>query len=117
MTVELSQAVAQSADAADLHAPVPTLLLELQTLLGTLGATVAAETNRGRKPFRPGPDWEPRLGDLAYGLYLLADQTGVDVAQAVLRTARRVSANAAPAPPAAPANPRQLEDDFFRRGT
>jgi hypothetical protein len=114
MTVELSQAVAQSADAADLHAPVPTLLLELQTLLGTLSATVAAETNRGRKPFRPGPDWEPRLGDLAYGLYLLADQTGVDVTQAVLRTTRRVVANA-PAPHAPAANPRQLDDDFFRR--
>ena len=44
---DLSQIVAQSADAAELHAPVPTLLLELQTLLGTLTATVAAETNRG----------------------------------------------------------------------
>jgi hypothetical protein len=97
---DLSQVVAQSADAADLHAPVPTLLLELQTLLGALTATVAAETKRGRAPFRPGPDWAARLGELAYGVYLLADQTGVDVAQAVTATAHGVSSSARPPQPA-----------------
>jgi len=102
---DLSQAVAHSADAAELHAPVPTLLLELQTLLGTLSATVAAETSRGRKPFRPGPEWGSRLGELAYGIYLLADQTGVDVAQAVTATANRVAGNARSGP----------NNDFFER--
>jgi hypothetical protein len=101
---DLSQAVAHSADAAELHAPVPTLLLELQTVLGTLAATVASETARGRKPFRPGPDWAGRLGELAYGVYLLADQTGVDVAQVVAATAHRVAGNARPAP----------HNDFFQ---
>ena len=101
MPSDLSQVVAQSADAADLHAPVPTLLLELQTLLGALTATVAAETKRGRAPFRPGPDWASRLGELAYGVYLLADQTGVDVAQAVAATAHGVAASSRPADPIA----------------
>jgi hypothetical protein len=111
---DLSQAVARSADAAELHAPVPTLLLELQTLLGTLSATVAAETNRGRKPFRPGPDWAQRLGELAYGVYLLGDQTGVDVDQAVSITAQRVSTSARPAPqPDGAGN----ADDFFERNS
>lgn len=87
MSGEVEEAVAQSADAASLHAPVPTLLLELQTLIGSLSATVTATTERGRRPFRPGPDWPARLGELAYGVYLLADQTGVDVAQAVTSTA------------------------------
>jgi len=96
---DLSQIVAQSADTAELHAPVPTLLLELQTLLGTLTATVAAETNRGRSPFRPGPDWAARLGELAYGVYLLADQTSVDVTSAVTATAHAVSSSARPTPP------------------
>lgn len=95
---ELSQLVAHSADAADLHAPVPTLLLELQTLLGTLTAMVAAETKRGRAPFRPGSDWGARLGELAYGVYLLADQTGVDVSQVVASTAQAVAGSARPAP-------------------
>jgi hypothetical protein len=83
----LQQAVAASADAADMHATVPTLLLELQTLLGSLTATVNAGTDRGRRPYRPGPDWTSRLGDLAYGVYLLADQTGVEVDRAVRQTA------------------------------
>lgn len=92
MSAELSRAVAQSADTAELHAPVPTLLLELQTLLGTLGATVATDTNRGRKPFRPGPGWPERLGELGYGVYLLADQTGVDLPAAIANTAYAVGA-------------------------
>jgi len=51
-------------------------------------------TERGRRPFRPGPDWPTRLGELAYGVYLLADQTGVDVAQAVTSTSSTLHAHA-----------------------
>lgn len=111
MSSELPHVVARSADTAELHAPVPTLLLELQTLLGTLAATVAAETHRGRKPFRPNAEWPQRLGDLAYGVYLLADQTGVDVAQAVQATAARIVD--APRPPAR--NGAEQSNDFFDR--
>ena len=98
MTVDLSQVVAQSADAAEMHAPVPTLVLELQALLGSMSATVAAATTRGRQPFRPTPDWTGRLGELAYGVYLLADQSGVDLGLAVQAIANRVAANARPGP-------------------
>jgi hypothetical protein len=87
---DLQARVAQSADVADLHAPVPTLLLELQTLLGSLCTTVTDATDRGRRPFRPTADWNNRLGDLAYGVYLLADQSGVEVAKAVELTARQL---------------------------
>ena len=113
MDGDLSQAVARSADVAELHAPVPTLLLELQTLLGTLSATVAAETNRGRKPFRPGPDWPQRLGELAYGVFLLADQTGVDLESGIAQTAERVGTNARPAPRPDPVA--NAQSDFFER--
>jgi hypothetical protein len=75
----LAQVVAQSADTAGLHATVPALLLELQTELGALAATATAVTERGRRPFRPSPDWASRLGTLAYGIYLLADQSSVDL--------------------------------------
>jgi hypothetical protein len=91
---DVQHVVAQSADAADLHATVPTLLLELQTLLGSLTASVTSTTERGRRPYRPGHDWSTRLGELAYGVYLLADQTGVDVAQAVTNTAANLHAYA-----------------------
>jgi hypothetical protein len=87
---DLQVRVAQSADTAALHAPVPTLLLELQTLLGALTATVTTGSDRGRRPFRPEHDWANRLGELAYGVYLLADQTGVDVADALELTAQHL---------------------------
>lgn len=90
MSTSLQDRVARTADLADLHATVPTLLLELQTLLGALTATVTGGTDRGRRPFRPGPDWNHRLGELAYGVYLLADQTNVEVAQAVELTAQQL---------------------------
>lgn len=80
---ELSRAVTDSADAAALNAPVPTLLLDLQVLLGNIAASVTASTERGRRPFRPGPDWDKRLGELGYGLYLLADQSATDLDTAV----------------------------------
>ena len=94
---DVADAVARSSDAAGLSAPGPTLLLELQSRLGALTATVTAQTDRGRRPFRPGPDWPARLGELAYGVYLLADQTGVDVAQAVVATARGLHDRTRPA--------------------
>ena len=100
---EVADAVARSADAADLHAPVPTLLLELQSLLGALSATVTAQTDRGRRPFRPGPEWPGRLGELAYGVYLLADQTGVDVGTAVTATAAGLHRQARPVDRQSPA--------------
>jgi hypothetical protein len=91
---DLAALVAQSADAAGLHATAPALLLELQTELGALAATATAATERGRRPFRPTPDWNRRLGMLAYGIYLLADQSGVDLAAEVeaVAEATRVSA-------------------------
>jgi hypothetical protein len=102
VTTDLQAEVAASADAAGLHAPVPTLLLELQGLLGAAASSVTAATNRGRAPYRPGPDWTPRIGELAYGLYLLADQTGVSIDDAVRATAAHLRARAAQAQAAAP---------------
>jgi hypothetical protein len=83
VSTEIARVVAESADQAGLHAPVPALLLELQSLLGEVTVSVTTATERGRRPFRPGPDWPARLGELAYAVYLLADQTGVDLDQAL----------------------------------
>ncbi len=88
----LQQAVARSSDAAELHASVQTLLLESQTGLGALAAAVTASTERGRRPFRPDAEWASRLGEVAYGLFLLADQSGVDLEDAVLLTSRHIQA-------------------------
>lgn len=84
---EIQQLVAQSSDAAGLHATAPALLLELQTQLGILAATATRATERGRRPFRATGDWAGRLGELAYGIYLLADQTGVDIGSEITTVA------------------------------
>jgi hypothetical protein len=89
--------VAQSADAAGLHATAPALLLELQTQLGYLCATATGATERGRRPFRPPADWGVRLGQLAYGVYLLADQTGVQIDAETIAAAQAVQEHAAAA--------------------
>jgi hypothetical protein len=91
---DLAQVVAHSADAAELHATVPALLLELQTELGALCATATAATERGRRPFRPPADWAARLGTLAYGIYLLADQSSVDLGGEVRAVALATARNA-----------------------
>jgi hypothetical protein len=95
LVTDLARLVAESADAADLHATAPALLLELQTELGALAATATAATERGRRPFRAPADWNRRLGLLAYGVYLLADQTGADVDAEVRGVAEATRANAA----------------------
>jgi hypothetical protein len=93
MTVELSQAVAQSADAAGLHAPVPALLLELQSLVGTLFVTVPPTPTVDASPFVPA-----RTGNRAWAI----SSTG------------RVAANSRRPASAGPAAA-EIQDDFLRR--
>ncbi len=87
---ELQRLVADTADRLGLHASAATLLVDLQVRLGTLGAEVVRGTEHGRRPFRLTPGWEPILGDLAFALVSLADQTGVDVDRAVRAAADRL---------------------------
>ena len=80
---ELQRIVTDAADRLSLHGTAPTMLLDLQVRLGALAAEVLHVTENGRRPFRPSPSWEPALGDLAFTLINLADQTGVDLDRAV----------------------------------
>ncbi len=80
---ELQQYVAETADRLGLHATPATLLLDLQARVGALADEVVRATQHGRRPFRPGQDWEVLLGDLAFAVVTLADQTGVDTDRAL----------------------------------
>jgi NTP pyrophosphatase (non-canonical NTP hydrolase) len=80
---ELQRIVTEAADRLSLHATAPTMLLDLQVRLGGLAAEVVHATENGRRPYRPTANWEPALGDLAFALINLADQTGVDLDRAV----------------------------------
>jgi len=87
---ELQQFVAETADRLGLHATPATLLLDLQVRVGALADEVVRATEHGRRPFRPTPDWEAALGDVAFALVTLADQTGVDTDRAVQLAADRM---------------------------
>ena len=87
---ELQHFVAETADRLGLHATPATLLLDLQARVGTLADDVIRATQHGRRPFRPTPEWETLLGDVAFALVTLADQTGVDTDRAVRVAADRM---------------------------
>ncbi len=91
---DLAQVVAAAADRAALGANAPALLLESLTHLGRLSLIATAATERGRRPFRPTPEWTDALGLLAFGVFSLADQTGVDLDAAVRATAQRIVSDA-----------------------
>ena len=87
---ELQQYVAETGDRLGLHATPATLLLDLQARVGALADEVIRATERGRRPFRPTQEWEGALGDVAFALITLADQTGVDTGRAVQVAADRM---------------------------
>lgn|GEM_PF-1758651 len=91
---DLQAVVARAADRTGSHSTAPALLLQTSTALGRLAELANAATEGGRRPFRVPRDWQPALSELAYLVYLLADQTGVDVDSAVRSTAAAVGPNA-----------------------
>lgn len=88
---DLQSAVARAADRAGSHSTAPALLLQTAAALGKLSELANAATEGGRRPFRIPPNWEPELSELAYLVYLLADQTAVDIDATVRALAGRVS--------------------------
>jgi hypothetical protein len=80
---DLQHLVALSSDRLELHANAPVLILEMQSLLGAIASEATEGTARGRRPFRADAQWEPSLAALAYALFNLADQTGVNLEAAV----------------------------------
>jgi hypothetical protein len=87
---ELQQYVAETGDRLGLHATPATLLLDLQARVGALADEVVRATQHGRRPFRPSAEWEGMLGDLAFAMVTLADQTGVDTDRALRIAADRM---------------------------
>lgn len=94
---DLPAAVAHAVDQAALGASAPALLLEAQANLGLLAARAGQLTNRGVRPFRPDGEWAHALGQLAFTIYNLADQTGVELDGAIRVIAAEHVARAAAA--------------------
>jgi hypothetical protein len=108
---DLQAAVAAAADAASAHSTAPALLIELVASLGRLAQTTDQATESGRRPFRIPYEWGEQLAELAWLVYLVADQTGVDLDPAVRNVADRVAREAAAARTRAAAD--QPDDSWF----
>ncbi|UQX88920.1 hypothetical protein M6D93_02720 [Jatrophihabitans telluris] len=91
---DLQTDVAAAADRAEAHSTAPALLLQLQACLGQLAAAADGSTEGGRRPYRVPTGWADKLGELGFLVYLLADQTGVSVDEAVRRVSAGVNAEA-----------------------
>ena len=89
--MDLQATVARAADQTGSHSTAPALLLQAAAALGKLAELATAATEGGRRPFRIPPDWQPQLSELAYLVYLLADQTAVDIDATVRALAGQVS--------------------------
>jgi hypothetical protein len=92
---ELQAVVAGAADSAGAHSTAPALLLQAVTALGRLSETTNQATDGGRRPFRIPHEWAEQLSELAYLVYLLADQTAVDIDSSIRAIAATVIAGAA----------------------
>jgi hypothetical protein len=92
---DLQAVVGAAADEADAHSTAPILLLRAQAALGELADSAEIATGGGRTPFRVPDEWSDRLGQLAYIVYLLADQTGVVLDSVARAAAEQVSTEGA----------------------
>ena len=91
---DLQAVVASAADSAGAHSTAPALLVQALASLGRLATVTDRATEAGRRPFRIPHDWADQLSELAWLVYLLADQTGVDLDSSVRAIAAQVSASA-----------------------
>ncbi|CAN5529676.1 hypothetical protein BH10ACT8_BH10ACT8_29730 [soil metagenome] len=105
---DLQTDVATAADQAGAHSTAPALLLQLQAALGNLARDADESTEGGRRPFRIAGPWSGHLAEVAYLVYLLADQTGVSVDDSVRGVIGAVTQNAARQP-----NPPGINTSWF----
>ena len=90
--------VAQTVDRLEMHATATALLLDLQGRLGDLSREALRITGNGRRPFRPTAGWESTLAEVAFAVLSLADQTGIDLEQALGQAVARMSRAPMPGP-------------------
>ena len=106
---ELQAVVANAADTAGAHSTAPALLLQAMTALGAGFRATNEATGGGRRPFRIPHEWADQLSELAYLVYLMADQTAVDIDASVRAIAAAVAqTRPGPGPGPRPTGRRQL---------
>jgi NTP pyrophosphatase (non-canonical NTP hydrolase) len=80
---ELQRSVRDFVAAHGLEASAEVRLLDLLSELGELAKEALEASDYGRQAFAPTPDWQGELGDALFSLVCLANETGVDMEQAL----------------------------------
>jgi NTP pyrophosphatase (non-canonical NTP hydrolase) len=80
---ELQRSVRGFVEAHGLEASAEVRLLDLLSEVGELAKEALKVSEYGHRAFTPTPDWQDELGDALFSLFCLANETGVDVEQAL----------------------------------
>jgi NTP pyrophosphatase (non-canonical NTP hydrolase) len=78
-------------DEHGLRAGTPARLLDVTSELGELAKEYLERTNYGSTAFESGESWCEELGDVYYALICLAEESGVDLEQALERVLQKYS--------------------------
>jgi NTP pyrophosphatase (non-canonical NTP hydrolase) len=79
----LQRTVASFVEEAGIGAPVHMRLLDLVSEVGELSKEALEATGYGRDSFHPPDGWAGELGDVLFALVCLANDTGVDLEEAL----------------------------------
>jgi NTP pyrophosphatase (non-canonical NTP hydrolase) len=82
-TKDLQQRVAEFVTARGLDTDVAHRLLDAVSELGEVAKEVLKGCRYGSEKFVATPNWSDELGDIVFSLICLANQTGVDLEQAI----------------------------------
>ena len=101
----LQQRVREFVTQNQLQADVAHRLLDLVAEVGELSKEVLKGSRYGAEPFVRPADWEEELGDVIFSVLCLANDTGVDIEEALTKALgkyqRRISAKGNPSSGAA----------------
>ena len=85
-TAELQRVVREFTEKAGIEAALPSRLLDLTSEVGELAKELLCGTAYGKQEFKPTAGWSDELGDVAFVLFVLAAQSGVDLETATQRS-------------------------------
>lgn len=80
---DFQQRVARFVRQHHLASEVPFRVLDLASEVGEIAKEVLKASEYGARPFRPGANWADELGDALFSLICIANQSGVDLDQAL----------------------------------
>ena len=88
MNPEMQKQIAEFVERHELNTGITYRLLDLVSEIGEVSKELLKATEYGQSEFRPGEThekWEEELGDVLFSLICVANATGVDLEQALMK--------------------------------